>query len=201
MTRFLQAMFGAERSAFLLVLRHPFGAAHHLWNAGTGFTADCGARFIVHWLKIHQALLDDAKFLKSITVVQYEHFMQGDTQGVFNSVEAQLGLSPSVSLVAVDTSDANNAVQKPWIQRRHRRLLELHGSRSNITVIKGSEFQWEESFNTYAAANDRMCQEVFEKYEARVNAFGYSLFTPRTVWRPEVFRRWYVRHDESGPDV
>ena len=137
MTRFLQAMFGAERSAFLLVLRHPFGAAHHLWNAGTGFTADCGARFIVHWLKIHQALLDDAKFLKSITVVQYEHFMQGDTQGVFNSVEAQLGLSPSVSLVAVDTSEANNAVQKPWIQRRHRRLLELHGSRSNITVIKG----------------------------------------------------------------
>ena len=43
---------------------------------------DCGAAAIQHWLHVHDALFADIPFLKKVTVLHYERFVLGSSQGM-----------------------------------------------------------------------------------------------------------------------
>ena len=195
MTRYLQEMFGRERTSFLIVLRHPLGTAHRCWAYDTRCSSDCAARYIEHWLKIHETLAADIPHLRNAVVIQYEQFVDGDSQAILDEALRALDISPSVHVQSMPYSkQTDKTVERPWMQHAHRRLLEYHGSRANITVIKGSEFTWVQSFSKYESDHHRMeCRAAIKQYEARVNAFGYSLANMKKYHDPGAFSQWHVK--------
>jgi hypothetical protein len=84
MTRLLQHWFTADRSKFVIVLRHPLGTMQDLWrNKDKGrFTFyDCGMRAMEHWLLLHEMMLEDIPYIKHRVVFHFERFIKGDSQG------------------------------------------------------------------------------------------------------------------------
>ncbi len=74
-TRFLQAMFGAERTMFLVVLRHPLS----VFAKDPHRRKECGAHIVNAWIDARKRLfIDDIAHLKNVVVVHYELMMQGD---------------------------------------------------------------------------------------------------------------------------
>ena len=208
-TRYLQAMFGSERTAFVVLLRHPLGTMHHLFSdeAAGSLRDDCGGLVIENWLMSHEALLDDLPRLRSAVIVMYEHFMRNSTQAIFTALELAVGLEPRVVVPVTDgfnktvyddfTVLSNQAGTRP----RTRRLLELHGSADDVKVIKDSEYLWVDVFHEYAANHQQQCSKMVDTYEASVNRFGYSLKEPRRFWMAKGVAAWYVRGSrEVFPD-
>ncbi|EGD74137.1 hypothetical protein PTSG_06146 [Salpingoeca rosetta] len=62
-------------------------------------------------------------------------------------------------------------------QQRRRQLLHYHGSRAAVEVHTGpgAQFSWVETFKQLQPNFTQRCAHVIDKYEARVNAYGYSL--------------------------
>ena len=79
MTRLLQYWFSAERSYFVVVLRHPLASTRFIWN--NNFNNDCGEYAIKHWLLLQETLFDDLKLIKNSVVVHYERFALGNAEG------------------------------------------------------------------------------------------------------------------------
>ena len=78
MTRLLQHWFTADRTFFIVVLRHPFATMRDKLDAFD--FDDCGARAVEHWLYIHDALFEDLRHIKNKLVFHYETFALGNTQ-------------------------------------------------------------------------------------------------------------------------
>ena len=195
MTRYLQEMFGGERTSFLIVLRHPLGTAHRCWAYDTRCSSDCGAKYIEHWLKIHETLAADISHLRHAAVIQYEHFVDGDSQAILDAALKTLGISPGIRVQSIPYDKrTDKTVERPWMHAHRRGLLEYHGSRANIAVIKGSEFTWLQSFTKYETDNHRMeCSDSVTAYETRVNAFGYSLVNMKKYADPGSFSQWLIK--------
>ena len=201
-TRYLQAMFGSERAAFVVLLRHPLGTMHHLFSDGAvgALRNDCGGLVIENWLMSHETLLDDLPRLRTAVVVMYEHFMRSNsTQAIFSALQHSIGLEPRVNVPVTDgfnktvydefTVLSSQAGTRP----RTRRLLELHGPADDVKVIRDSEYLWVNVFDAYAASHQEQCARMVERYEAGVNRFGYSLREPRRFWMARGVAAWYVR--------
>ena len=203
MTRFLQEMFGRERSSFIIVLRHPWGTGRYLWETkNVDVYRDCGETFLKNWLKIYLTLATDIRFLRNAVVVQYEHIVEGNSQGIIDAIQEAAGLDPEVRV------KFENKTSKPSariVSHQHRNKLgwvgrglqEYHGSRTDVRVDAADEFSWVYSYRKLASSVDAgVCKAVIERYEDRVAMFGYSLRNLLNVTRPAVFSEWYVRANE-----
>ena len=202
MTRFLQEMFGRERSSFIVVLRHPWGTGRFLWETkNIEAFRDCGESFLRNWLKIYQTLARDVRHLRNAVVVQYEHIMEGDAQGIIDALQVAVGLEPEVQ-VKFENRTATKAKSLVHVvsRQQHNRpgwqgrvLQEYHGSRTNVRADADDEFSWVYAFRKFASTVEPgVCRSVIERYEDSVAAFGYSLRSVLSVTRPAVFREWYV---------
>ena len=91
MTRLLQYYFTAERSFFVVVMRHPYGTVREIMNGRYQmFYRDCGAEAIEHWLMIYETLFEDLQHIQHRVVMHLEKFVEGDTQGLNWSLCVQL---------------------------------------------------------------------------------------------------------------
>jgi hypothetical protein len=81
--RLLQTMFNADRSFFLVILRHPLATMRDRYQLHEGKRfLDCGDYQIRHWLLIQQSMFADLERIKNKLVVHYEDFaLYGDAQG------------------------------------------------------------------------------------------------------------------------
>ena len=182
MTRFLQAMFGAERSYFLVVLRHPLGTVHeHFLSSRQQHY--CAGPIIEHWLTIHRHLLDDLPHLQNVVLMHYEEFVEGDTQAIYDAILDKFGL-PAQRVQIISASDTPPA--------HHRRLLEYNGPRTNITVTKGKEYSWVEHWAEVARNNTDVCGAVINKHESEVAHFGYSLIGLKKFIVSPALKPYYV---------
>ena len=80
MTRLLQYWFSAERSFFVVVLRHPLASIRHAWARSS--QGDCGSYALRTWFLLHEILFDDLKLIKNSVVVHYERFALGNAEGI-----------------------------------------------------------------------------------------------------------------------
>ena len=91
MTRLLQYYFTAERSFFIVVMRHPYGTVREIMNGRYQmFYRDCGAEAIAHWLMIYETLFEDLQHIQHRVVMHLEKFVEGDTQGLGWSLCVQM---------------------------------------------------------------------------------------------------------------
>ena len=209
-TRFLQAMFTPGRSKFMIVLRHPLGPMHHIFEfADRNILAnDCGSVMLENWLHAHETLANDISHLQNSVVVMYEHFMGDGTQEIMDALQTALGITPGIVVPKTGGFDKSTYEIFEFSRGRlgqlpkadntnHRR--ELHGDRTNITVIAESEFLFIDAFAAYRSSHPE-CEAMLIKYEPRVNVFGYSLYTPRRFWKSPPFAQTYVRgFDDKFP--
>ena len=185
-------------------MRHPLGTLHHEMK-DKNFThvlgPGCGGHIIDQWLRVHDILAGDIDKLKTVVVVKFEHFMGPDSQAIFNELQSEVGVMPAVKVPKTTHFDNKTySIFKDSQPRKGRGLLELHGSRTNITVVADSEFLWIETFNRFAAVHKSHCDAMILKYEARVNKYGYSLVTPRKFWKPAPYEDQYIKgFDRSFP--
>lgn len=77
-----------------------------------------------------------------------------------------------------------------------RRLLEYHGNWHHLRLQRGSTQAWVEEWLDYVDMSSDACQSVIAKYEARVNAFGYSLRDLKRVWLPHSLQLHYLHVPE-----
>jgi hypothetical protein len=77
-----------------------------------------------------------------------------------------------------------------------RRLLEYHGDWHHLRLQRGSTQAWVEEWLDYVDMSSTACQSVIAKYEARVNAFGYSLRDLKRVWLPASLQPHYLHVPE-----
>eukprot|EP00730_Choanoeca_flexa_P011525 TRINITY_DN26998_c0_g1_i1.p1 TRINITY_DN26998_c0_g1~~TRINITY_DN26998_c0_g1_i1.p1 ORF type:complete len:545 (+),score=87.39 TRINITY_DN26998_c0_g1_i1:79-1713(+) len=122
MARYLQAMFDAEHTRFVAVLRHPFGAWHWAMASHWGLVAaTCGAQFIEQWLKIQDTLAADAPHLKHLAVVQFEDLANAtlaQAQSMVDQMFEFVGLQASVE-VSLDTSDKHE-LKRQTVRARYK---------------------------------------------------------------------------------
>lgn len=229
--RFLQGIFTAERSYFLMTLRHPLGTAHFRYIKARyrGRVVDCGEKFILHWLKIYETAVRDATFVSNIGVIQLEEFIDNGkwvAQGYVAEMETFLGLKRTIVLHERDAST-------PMVKKRKRRnkrhinsrghsienlenvsenngqhyyetssslgytarkLLEYHGSKHNVEISFGASFRWVTDWKNIVDIKSPVCKAVEEKYEERLNQFGYSLRNLTHVTEPHAFRAFLLKY-------
>jgi len=93
-TRFLQAMFPNTR--FITIIRHPIGAglATKKWSH-TRVTS-----LIEHWVRAHEAFVEDMAHLGHVHVLRYEDFV-ADPQGTLDEIFRFLGTEPVTNQLEV----------------------------------------------------------------------------------------------------
>ena len=91
-TPLLQYYFGAERSRFIIVLRHPFGPLKIAWARyaadkicrveGWEAPCDCGERYLKDWLETQELIFNQLPMIKHVAVFHLELMSRGNTQGL-----------------------------------------------------------------------------------------------------------------------
>jgi hypothetical protein len=106
-TRFLQAVFGASTTYFIVVMRHPIVVAYATkrWSGHRRYSV---RSLVEHWLAAHELLLEDANRLTNVRLVRYED-MVADPGGVLGKVFAFLALA----------SHAGDWHAQPGLNRRY----------------------------------------------------------------------------------
>lgn len=217
MTRYLQALFTSEKTHFPIILRHPLGCSHFLWGqrSKASVIADCGERFIHHWLLIHRTLEADLPFLRHATVMQMEDLLRNSdsTQGLTDRLFQFLGMEASVHIVTVSgrpevqVQEQNatattltpmmSSTMTPETPPSPRRLLGYTGSRTEIRVFTGTEFSWVDDWRSiHGNMSSAQCVSVIEKYERQLNHFGYSLANLTAFHNPPAFRSHLLKNDK-----
>ena len=213
MTRYLQALFSPERSAFLVMLRHPAASMHQALkgNDKDVLKKNCGMLQVANALRTFEILNNDLGALRKAIVVQWELFAGGDSQAIFNAIQIEAGMIPDVPVHKTDHyddywfyHDAFEADDEPENTRRavpRRKLLEVRGPHTPLTLIKDAENIWIDDFVKYREAHLEECNRMMWKFEGRVNRLGYSLFAPSTLLPPTMFSSRYLKGFESSyPD-
>jgi len=72
-TRFLQELF--PRSHFVVVVRHPIAVMYATHKIVKPWERIDLGRYILHWLKCHETLVEDMPYLTGLTMIRYEDFM------------------------------------------------------------------------------------------------------------------------------
>ena len=74
-----------------------------------------------------------------------------------------------------------------------RRLLNLHGSREDVTVVRGSEYLWVENFHHFATDHREACMNMTARHEASLGHFGYSLIGLTKYFVSPAIEPYYVK--------
>lgn len=154
MTRLLQHWFTAERTFFVVVLRHPLATMKEMWTFRKIFNfSDCGENAIIHWLKIQRQLFEDMAQLHNVVLFHYEHFALGQSQEYFTRVMAQLDLPGSVPVPTV----------RPYQIRRPSR--EYRGAVSRPPLVHQQlVYDWIIRYGHEARRMPAQCAHVVARY-------------------------------------
>eukprot|EP00041_Stephanoeca_diplocostata_P008120 m.117182 g.117182 ORF g.117182 m.117182 type:complete len:398 (-) comp17183_c0_seq34:1627-2820(-) len=207
MSRLLQCFFGPQRTKFLFTLRHPLGATYFLWKLPRrvpGVLKDCGESFIKNWLAQMDILKTDIPHLRHARVMQFENFTVGDIQGNYNNVMLSMGLEPAFNVTSQkrDVRPSYSKMQEMARKRAQvkqakgpgrvgalldkrpplprRKLQGFLGNSENLVILVEPWFSWLDAWNERFAdiTKTPLCQDMWSKYEARVNEYGYRCVLP-----------------------
>ena len=89
-TRFLQEIFGAERTYFLVVMRHPIAVTYATKKGDRSYKV---ADLMRHWLAGYEAFLDDAPELRNVLLLRYEELVAEPARELAKAF-GFLGLAP-----------------------------------------------------------------------------------------------------------
>ncbi len=83
-TRFLQAMFTAERTFFIVAIRHPLPSM--LYTRAKSRHSDCSDfKRIQSWLYVVNTMFDDLLHVEHYVIMRFEEFVQSeDPYGLFD---------------------------------------------------------------------------------------------------------------------
>lgn len=125
--RFLQKLI--DNSYFLVIIRHPVAVARatHKWNNQSL------EKHLDHWIKAHEILYNDAKFIKNLLIIKYEDFCK-DPYEIINKLEVMLD----------EQLDIN--IPENFVSSKNKKYLDKP-----------------------------IPQKIIDKYEQKINSFGYSL--------------------------
>ena len=165
-TRFLQAIFGLERSHFIIVTRHPLGASYFDWRSEY-ILPTCGKHYVKHWLQLHRILREDLRCIHSKIAFVMENFSDNIVSQLGHVFEF-LGLPPLASGSII-------------VQPSRRRLLDLHVSDMHFTVVPQLLDEWVEPFRTQLARQPQVCAEAVAEFEEELSYYGYSIADPGRV--------------------
>ncbi|EGD73686.1 hypothetical protein PTSG_05394 [Salpingoeca rosetta] len=191
--RYFQSMF--KRTYFVMTLRHPLGCSHAAYTQ-EGFhlheVATCGEQEIQHWLHIYDTARKDAEVVSNLVVLQLERF-SGTTaraaQAYVQQMEAFLGLNHDIHLQPDPSGGGNGdgATPQQPAHATRRKLLHYHGDRRHVTIKFGATHAWVDDWLQVVDMSSPVCQAVIERYEARLNEYGYSLKNLTHVAQPVAF--------------
>lgn len=71
--RFLQEIYGSDRTFFVVLLRHPLAMMRKFWET-KGSLADCADEALHNWVQIQTTLRQDLQHIKHKITFHYEHF-------------------------------------------------------------------------------------------------------------------------------
>ena len=69
-----------------------------------------------------------------------------------------------------------HAITVPHVASRDRR--EYRGNRQHVELSPVHAYAWMQSFENIRGEISAVCDDVFRRYEADVNVYGYSLVEP-----------------------
>lgn len=101
--RFLEKVFGRERTHLVVLVRHPIAAASYRYrqkDQGGILVADCFNLAIKHWAAIYTTLLEDLAVLGQdrVLLIQYEHLVGYGLS--IDDAMSRTQVCPSVSVCA-----------------------------------------------------------------------------------------------------
>ena len=82
-----------------------------------------------------------------------------------------------------------------------RRLQEYRGDKNQIVLDKKYTYAWIKTFNEATAQMSATCQSVFERYEEKVQRFGYSLKHPRRVIPSAFLEPFLLRSQQRSAEA
>ena len=165
-TRFLQAIFGQERSHFIIVTRHPLGASYFDWHAEY-ILPNCGKHYIKHWLHLHAILRADMQNLRSKIALVIEDFS--------DNIVSELGRV--FEFLHLPSLAPGSIIVQP----HRRKLLDLHVSDVRFTVAPQLLDEWVAPFRIQLARQPQVCAEAVAEYEQELSYYGYSIADPGRI--------------------
>lgn len=122
-SRFLQSLFGIERTAFVFTMRHPMSICRD-------FVCDAPIEdFIQSWLQVYRTLEQDLPFLKTYVLLHSEGILD-DTQEVFSTVCDIVGYN---EIRYLSEQGRELTVDCKMRDKVARRRLGYHGTTLNDT--------------------------------------------------------------------
>eukprot|EP00043_Microstomoeca_roanoka_P029745 m.23038 g.23038 ORF g.23038 m.23038 type:complete len:374 (-) comp9413_c0_seq2:160-1281(-) len=219
-TRFFQTLFTPERTYFLMTIRHPLACTHFRYGKSTRSLRDCGEHYIRHWLTMYDTALRDAEFLEHVAVVQFEDFLDRShelTLGYVKEIEDFVELPNAVELIFASPDDASSSSSRqsssyangsPQVSQpsgfqapqqaaaaNGRHLLEYHGNKHHVEVNFGHTTSWVKDWTRIADMSSPLCQSVIDKYETRLNFYGYSLKNLTHFENPKAFHKYLLKFE------
>ena len=94
-----------------------------------------------------------------------------------------------------DTATAAEADSRGPL-RTGRHLLKYHGDWHDLRLQRGTTQAWADDWLANVDMASDTCKKMVDKYEARVNALGYSLRDLRHVWLPKAIEPYYLHVPE-----
>ncbi|MDX6583386.1 MAG: hypothetical protein QOI10_2570 [Solirubrobacterales bacterium] len=112
-TRFLQAVFGASDTYFIVIMRHPTVVAYATkrWRGHRHYSV---RSLVEHWLAAHELLLEDASRLTNLRLIRYEELV-ADPNAVLASTFAFMELAPQSG-----EWPAQSGLNRRYLKRWHR---------------------------------------------------------------------------------
>ena len=105
-------MFTRERTFFIVVMRHPFGAHNFLFKRHTSERdMQCGHMELKQWLHLYETMEEDLKHLDNVAVLQFEQLLgisHNTTQLMVDRLFEFLHLRPNVK-VHIDNKSSDIA--------------------------------------------------------------------------------------------
>ena len=199
MTRLLQYWFGADKSHFVAMLRHPLGTLRQYWQKGDHF-GDCGEAPIGGWLLSNERMLEDLKHIRHKALLRYESLAAGRTAGEICHTHTCDLLNHSINEF-IDADQFRAALKRLGlscdidIAVGSKRRRNFQGDREHPVFDPMLAYRWLPSYMSVADRMPSVCNRVADMYEARVNAFGYSLRNLRQLQTTDMIRPFLIDAD------
>lgn len=165
-SRFLQALF--PNSYFIFITRHPIAVslATQKWSKTSllGLTE--------HWLKAHQILHEDVKYLKNYKIIRYEDFVQ-NPQKILQELSSFLNIENKFEYSELK-KNINSKYYSNWDD------LKESGTAWNRRIFKVFKKIKKNKFPIFV--NYQNCIEDIEfRFEKQINEFGYSFKNKKII--------------------
>lgn len=138
-SRFLQALF--PNSSFVFILRHPVAVAYATRSGFARARALGVAELVAHWIRCHQAFVEDLPSLRRAYVFRYEDFVL-DGERYLDQIFRFLGL-PEYRPALQISSRENEKYFELWRRRTAEELVDVEKSESQVNVFGYSLRDWQ----------------------------------------------------------